>query len=198
MIIRNLLKSHRRSGVSLVELLIALAITASLLTATAIALNATSMAYKVNEEQSSLIQTTRLTLNRIVSGVRTTKNHSPVDTVLAGQFNAGFVVTDTGMDMMDSNNVHIRYTYDAVTQKLTASVGGVKHTLADGVTAFTITFEPMRSPESIRTGGPFDLLQRATITMSIKTAATNTQSSETTGKLTITLSASVMPRRNTW
>src|SRR5437016_6556243 len=187
-----------RSGLGLVELMISLAITASLLTATAVALNGTSMAYKVNEEQASLIQATRLTLNRIVSGIRTTKLHSPHDTTLAASFNAGLIVTDTGMDMLDANNVQITYSYDPAAQQVNATVGGVKHTLASGVTSFFITFEPMKSPESIRTGGPFDWLQRATITMSIKTAATTAQSSETTGKLTITLSASVMPRRNTW
>src|SRR5438445_9014571 len=95
MIIRKYIKKCRR-GVGLVELMMALAITASLLTATAVALNATSMAYKVNEEQASLIQATRLVLNRVTSSIRTTKLHSPNDPVLAGQFNAGLVVTDTG------------------------------------------------------------------------------------------------------
>lgn len=187
-----------RRGLALPELLISVAIAAALLTASAVAIDGSFIAYRVNEEQSTLIQSARLTLNRISVGVRTSKLHQPHTPALLAQFTSGHTVADTGLDMFDSNGVELTFTYDAPHQRLLAIYNGASHVLASGVTAFTVTLEPMRSAESIRTGGPFDLVRRATVAMSIKTAANTAQSSETTGKQTVTLSASVVPRRNTW
>jgi hypothetical protein len=70
--------------------------------------------------------------------------------------------------------------------------------LAYGVEDFNVRMEPMRSATSIKTGGGYDLLKRATVNITVRTMDTNTQASETTGTQTLTLSASVMPRRNVW
>jgi hypothetical protein len=58
--------------------------------------------------------------------------------------------------------------------------------------------EPMRSATSIKTGGGYDLLKRATVNITVRTTEENSLASETTGTQTLTLSASVMPRRNVW
>jgi len=61
-----------------------------------------------------------------------------------------------------------------------------------------MTLEPMRSSTSIRTGGVYDLLSRATILLTVRTADNTVMNSETTGDQTVTISSSVMPRRNVW
>jgi prepilin-type N-terminal cleavage/methylation domain-containing protein len=190
--------SSRRRGLGLPEMLISLAIAAMLLTATAFALDSSCFAYKVNQEQASLIQTDRLTLNRITTMIRRTNAHQPHTTATALSFAAGNIVTDNGIDMIDSSNVPLTFTYDSSNQRLLAISGGVTHVLANGVTSFVVTMEPMRSPESIRTGGAWDLLKRATFLISVHTNSKTAQGSETTNQQTITLSASVMPRQNTW
>ena len=103
-------RTLRRCGMGLVELMIALAISASLLTAVGMALDASFKAYRVNEEQSSLIQQTRLTLNRITTAVRASKLHQPHTAALVGNFSNGLTVVDTGLDMIDANNVPMTFT----------------------------------------------------------------------------------------
>jgi hypothetical protein len=56
----------------------------------------------------------------------------------------------------------------------------------------------MRSTASAKINGPWDLLERATILMTVRTADQNSLVIESDGRVQITLSASVMPRRNTW
>jgi prepilin-type N-terminal cleavage/methylation domain-containing protein len=188
----------QRRGLGLPEMLISLTIAALLLTATAFALDSSCQAYKINQEQSSLIQCDRLTLNRITTMVRRTNAHQPHTTAIAQSFAAGNVVSDIGIDMIDANNLPLTFTYDSTNQRLLAISGGITHVLADGVTSFVVTMEPMRSAESIRTGGAWDLLKRATFLVSVHTNSKTAQGSETTNQQTITLSASVMPRQNTW
>jgi Tfp pilus assembly protein PilW len=197
--LRLALRGRRsRRGVGMFELLIALSIAATLLTATGVALDASFFSYRVNEEQSSLIQNARLTLNRITTSIRTSKAHQPHTAGLLPAFVSGNTVIDNGLDMFDLTNTQLAFSYDATAKTVSATYNGTKHVLAQGVTAFQITIEPMRSPEAIRTGGGCDLVQRATILMSIQTTAATMQNSETTSGQVITLSASVMPRRNTW
>jgi Tfp pilus assembly protein PilW len=195
---RRLLRRRPRRGVGLFELLIALSISATLLTATGVALDASFFSYRVNEEQSSLIQNARLTLNRITTAIRTSKAHQPHSAGLLPAFVSGLTVTDNGLDMYDLTNTSLSFTYDPTAKTVSATYNGVAHVLAQGVTQFQITIEPMRSPEAIRTGAGCDLVQRATVLMAIQTTAATMQRSETTSGQVITLSASVMPRRNTW
>ena len=196
----RLRRSHaaRRRGLGLPELLISLAIAASLLTATGFALHGSANSYQINQEQSSLLQANRLTLNRITTMVRTTKLHQPHTAAAINSFAAGNTVTDTGLDMFDASLTPISFTYDSVNKQILATANNVSHILARGVTQFQVTLEPMRSAESIRTGGSFDLLKRATILISLQTTSTISQGSETTSSQIISLSGSVMPRRNTW
>jgi prepilin-type N-terminal cleavage/methylation domain-containing protein len=187
-----------RRGVTILELLIALAISAMLLVATAVAVDASLRAYQANQEQSSLMQRARIAIDRITTVIRTTKAHQPDSSSAASSFAVGATVTDIGIDLFDTNNVETIFRYDAPTQRILAIVGGKTYVLASGVTAFSIKMEPMRSAESIRTGGGWDLLQRATISLTVKTTGNTATSSETTNTQAITLSASVMPRPNTW
>ena len=182
----------------LVELMVALAITASLLTATAAALSAATDAYRINQQQAILLQSERLTLNRMLSMIRRCQLHAPDSATPRTQFATGATVTDTGIDMYDANNVLNIYRYDSTNQRLNLIIAGTTRPLMEGVTAFTVTMQPMRSYNSVRTGGPWDLLQRASIVLTVKTNASTSAGSEGMGEQTMTMSASVMPRRNTW
>jgi hypothetical protein len=183
----------------LVELLVALAISASLLTAVAIATDASFQAYGVNQEISDLTQRTRLAVYRMTAMIRQTKEHAPHTSSVASQFAAGKTVTDTGIDMIDLTGQPITYRYDAANKQLLAVVNNTPHVLCDGVEAFTVATEPMRSPTSIKTGGSWDLLKRATILLTVKAGAQGTKvKGESGGNQSVTISASVMPRRNAW
>jgi prepilin-type N-terminal cleavage/methylation domain-containing protein len=187
-----------RRGLTFVELLIALAISAILLTATAVCTDASFRAYQVNQEQSTLIQRARIALNRMTTVIRTTTAHSPDSPVPASLFASGQTVTDTGIDLYDDTATLTIFRYDAANKRLLAIVGGKTFELLDGVQSFQIKLEPMRSPASIRTGGGWDLLMRATILMTIRSSVDSNAPGETTGTQVLAMSASVMPRRNVW
>jgi Tfp pilus assembly protein PilE len=189
--------THRR-GAALLELLIALSIGATLLLATAAAVNAAFVAYQTNQEQSSLLQRSRIAMERITTVIRTTKAHNPDSLSAASLFKAGQTVTDTGIDLFDVNDVETIFRYDPTNKQILAIIGGNTYVLLNSVELFQIKLEPMRSAESLRTGGPYDLLQRATILITVRTSNTTNASIETTGRQQVTLSASVMPRPNTW
>lgn len=196
--VSSLRRHARRAGVGLAELLVALAICASLLTAVAVALDASINSYKINQEQSALTQRARLAAHRILTAIRQAEAHSPITTALVNNFTAGARVTDIGVAMIDSAGNDVTYRYDSVNRRLIQRAGGVDRVLVQGVSAFSVTLEPMRSPDSVRTGGGFDLLYRATILLTVCNDSNTTRASETTGSQTISISSSVMPRRNVW
>jgi prepilin-type N-terminal cleavage/methylation domain-containing protein len=71
---------NRRRGFNLIELLMALAITAALLTSTMVALNASFMAYQATTEVASTHTIARLTMNRMLTLIRTGKDFGPYPT----------------------------------------------------------------------------------------------------------------------
>ena len=68
----------RRGGLSLFELLIALAIIASLLTATGVALDVSFRAYAIATQSASTQASSRLLTNRLLTNIRNAVAHSPV------------------------------------------------------------------------------------------------------------------------
>jgi hypothetical protein len=190
--------TKRRRGVGLAELLIALSISAALLTATAVAIDASFKAYAINQEQSDLTQRTRLAMYRMTTMIRQTKEHAPTTAGKATLFASGATVTDTGIDMFDLEGNSVSYFYDAPNKRLMASINGVERPMCEGVQSFTVRLEPMRSTTSIRTGGPWDLMKRATLEMTVRTTSSTATRGEGVDRQSVTLSASVMPRRNAW
>jgi Tfp pilus assembly protein PilE len=191
-------QSNRHHGLGLFELMICLVINATLLTAIGVAVNASSQSYQINQEQASLTQRARLAMNRILSQIRNTSQHSPETPSVATQFAGGAIVTDTGVQMIDLNGNLVDYHYDAVNQQLLRKSNGTSYIMLHGATAFSVTLQPMQSATSLKTGGSFDLLQRAVITLSVKTVGNTANATETTNTQTVTLSSSVMPRKNVW
>jgi hypothetical protein len=181
----------------MVELLIALSITASLLTATAVAVDAAFRAYHVNQEQALLTSKGRVALAVLTTQVRGTKLHAPYTPALSSSFATGATVTDTGLSMYDEDGRLLTFRHDATTKRLLLVTPTGTYVMARGVDSFTVTLEPMRSAQSVRTGGGWDLLKRATFQITVRTADA-AGPGESVGKQALTMSASVMPRRNAW
>jgi len=188
----------RTRGLGLVELLIALAISAALLTAVAVATDGSFRAYAINEEQAGLTQRARLTLHRMLTYVRTCKEHQPITNTEITRFSQGFIVTDSGISMFADDGKQLDFEFDAANRRLMLLENGTPRELLKGVQAFYVKMEPMKSPSAIRSGGAFDLLRRATILVTIKTNGQSADIDESANSQLITMSCSVMPRRNSW
>lgn len=200
--------SCRRRGIGLVELLVAMAISAALLTSVAMAVNASFKAYAVNQSQGQLMQRARMALNRMVTYVRATNEHRPDDDTALDSFESGLVTTASSIRMMlDSSNGMIFRQSGNELQMIPFTVAGntlsegTPRTLLHGVGTndFRITFEPQRSAVSVKTGSPaYDQLKRASIVLTVRpTSDTSVKGEEQQGQ-TVTLSASIMPRKNIW
>jgi len=189
---------NRARGLGLIELLVTLAITAALLSATAFAVNAAISAYSVNATQSDTLHRTRISLERLSTYVRTSTAHAPFTPGLATQFSHGTTVTDTGISLFDTNDVELSFHYDADAGQLIVTENGTDHVLLRGVQRFTVSMEPMRSAASIKAGGGFDQLRRATFTLTVSFANAEAGAKQTDTAETITLSTAVVPRKNIW
>jgi prepilin-type N-terminal cleavage/methylation domain-containing protein len=192
------IRHSRQRGLGLVELLVTLAITAALLSATAFAVNAAISAYSVNATQSDTLHRSRIALERISTYIRTSTAHAPYDSTLATNFAKGETVTDTGVSLFDTNDEELSFRLDAEKGQLLVTENGNEHVLLRGVEQFSISLEPMRSAASVKSGGGYDLLKRATITLTVSFANTEVGARATDAAETVTLSTAVVPRKNIW
>jgi Tfp pilus assembly protein PilW len=198
----------RHRGIGLVELLIALAISAALLTSVAMAVDASFKAYAANQSQAQLQQRARLALNRIVTYIRSTAEHRPDDDDSLDEFESGLITTCGSIRMMlnSTSGVIFRQTGDQLQMVPFTIAGntlteGNPNTLLNGVGAndFRITFEPQRSAAAVKTGSPlYDQLKRASIVLTLRPTATTAVQGEQVSDQLVTLSVSIMPRRNIW
>lgn len=188
-----------RRGLGVVELLISLAISATVLAAVAYAVDMTFRAYSINHEQSDLMQRSRIALYRITTTIRASGAHQPYNQAPLADFKTGLVVTDTGVSMTDANDKPVSFKFDPAQNRLLAiDALGTEYILLRGVEKFEIKLEPLRSRESKRVGGIYDRLMRATILMTVRTTGNSADVDETVGAQSVTLSTSVLPRRNIW
>jgi type II secretory pathway pseudopilin PulG len=187
----------RRGGITMVEMMLAVAISSTLLAAVGVAIDASFKANTVNLEQSSLTQKARLAMNRIITEIRTTTTHSPIDPTAQANFELGKIVTDTGIEMFvgDDKALNIvKYELDPAGKNIWYTAPNKKKYVAvTNVENFTIKFEPMKSQDAQQNGMPYDQVLRATILLTVKSEKNGTKDQET-----LTLSCSVMPRRNAW
>src|SRR5690349_11308345 len=129
---------RRRVGATLVEVLIALSITAALLTAVGMALDASVQGYQVNQAESTLAQRARLTLHRMLTNIRAGDGHQAYAAAAQTDFAKGLVVADTGIAFYSDDGHATLYRYDAANKRLMADVDGASHVLLDGVDAFSL------------------------------------------------------------
>ena len=192
-------RPRRRAGMAVIELLIALAIGSMVLVAVAYCVDSSFRAYSINQEQSDLMQRSRLAMHRILTAIRTTDAHFPVDPVAISGFKKGIVVTDKAIEMIDANERHVGFEFDPANGTLIATdKSGMEYVLLRGVEKFEIKFEPLKTQQALRAGGDYDRLLRATIRLTVKTAGNSVDVDETVGAQRVTLSSSAVPRRNVW
>ena len=127
-----------RRGFNLVELLMALAISAALLSATMVSLDASFMAYQTTTEVASTHTIGRLTVNRLLTLIRTGSEFAPFpvdprDTIVESDFiqfrtgPGGDVMTIQWIDsdpVLQDNSLYIE-------------IDGTQHLLLEGVVAQT-------------------------------------------------------------
>jgi Tfp pilus assembly protein PilW len=183
-------------GLGLAEMLVAIAITAGLLTAAAVAIDASIKAYSVNQTQADTLHRARVALHRLTTLIRTSNAHSPITESAVDDFVAGESVTDRGIELLTPDDVSVAFRFDSDNQQLIASEDGNDYVLLRNVTAFGLNMKPMRSATSIKTGGGFDLLARATITLTLRTSTDAAGVNGAESNRTVTLSTSVTPRRS--
>jgi prepilin-type N-terminal cleavage/methylation domain-containing protein len=144
-------RRRARRGFNLIELLIALGISAALLTSTMVALNACFIAYQTTTEEASTHTVSRLIMNRILTLVRTGTDfgplpESPLDELVEGdevQFtnHEGEVITIT----FDEQHSQLLYQVDDETPVVL--LGGVQRTVEEiegestAMPAFTLEYE---------------------------------------------------------
>lgn len=191
-------RGARRAGLSIVELLMALAITAMLLTATMAAMNASFRAYADASEQASAQTGSRIVMHRLITLIRTSTAHGPLNadaSVTPAATISGNTITSPYIELLDRSGNLVRMEHRANTQELwviqTPLGGGtsVSQPILGGVTAATFTLTRRRDNEGIW------VLERGTADISVQPGQDTTLALENGNSTTIRLIASTKPRR---
>ena len=190
-------RSSRHRGLSLIEMLLALAISAMLLTATMVALDASFKAYADAAEQASSQTATRMITQRLITMIRTSTAHGPLEpdglstppVTLSGE-----TVSSHYLELMDSNGQLTRIEYRADSDELwlittPASGTAIEQPLIGGVTA--CTFQCLRRTND----DGLLVLHRATIDFTVVPGEDATLTLENGAAVPIRVIASTMPRR---
>jgi len=167
---KSKIQNPKYHGLSLVEVLISLAITAMLLVATMAATNACFKAYADAAEQFSTQAATRMVINRLMTLLRTSTAYGPLladASFTPASTLTGDTITGAYLEMLDPNGklVRIEWRQDAQELWLIQSNLDGTHKLAQpligGVTSATFSCQRRRN-----TLGQWTL-QRATMDLSI-------------------------------
>ena len=126
-----MLHNKNKSGFTIVELLIALAISGMLLTAVALAFQSSMMNYTENEDIFKTINGARQALCRITTQLRTA-NMVYADAVTPNAPSNQCIFQTSGGE-------NITYDYRSADKKLYLISGGTDYLLCDNVTAMTFT-----------------------------------------------------------
>ncbi|MFW6039317.1 MAG: PulJ/GspJ family protein [bacterium] len=192
----------RRRGLSLIELLVSLAITAMLLTATMVAIDASFRAYAAAAESASKQTSTRLVTHRLLTLVRTSTAHGPLEPsgsstwpVTMPNVNDATLLESKYIELIDSkgNYVRIEYREDdeelwVITEPYGTSTAH-EHPLMGGVTE--CVFHVRRREDN---SGVW-VLERGSIDLEVQRDEDNTLAIETSSETTIRVVASTKPRK---
>ena len=124
--------------------------------------------------------------------------HQPYGADAQSDFADGWDVDDTGIRLEAADGTETVFRYDAANERVLAEVGGATHVMIDGVEAFTVHLEPMKSPAHVKAGLDHDLLRRATVLLTVRVGDATPLPGEKVTDHTLTISSSAMPRRNAW
>lgn len=184
----------RHRGLGLVEMLVALSITAALLTAAAIAIDASLKAYSVNQTQAETLHRARIALHRICTLIRTGSDHQPVSVDIQNAFAQGQTVTDSGIELIDPQGNTLQFRFDPEQHRLLLIENDRTHVLLKNVKDFRLRMTPSRSVYSIKTGGDFDRLSRSTLLLTLQPDSDTAHIDPSESERDFTLSTSVTPR----
>ncbi|MEO0515186.1 MAG: prepilin-type N-terminal cleavage/methylation domain-containing protein [Planctomycetota bacterium] len=113
---------RRARGLSLIEMLVALAISAALLTATMVAIDASFKSYAIAAESASTQTSTRMVINRVLTMVRTNEAHGPLRVADANPGETvtvdGDIITSSYLELIDGNRDTLTISYDATNNML--------------------------------------------------------------------------------
>ncbi|MDZ4830248.1 MAG: prepilin-type N-terminal cleavage/methylation domain-containing protein [Phycisphaerae bacterium] len=189
--IRTRLRARR--GFNLVELLMALAISAALLSATMVALNACFISYQATTEEASTHTVARLVMHRVLTLVRTGTSFGPLPEDALDNLTSGDEIQFTNTQQQavvisfDSTQGAILMSVDGAAARII--LRGVQRTLApDGaeVSAFTMEWD-----QGTR-------LYRVTLDVTVVGDDSLTTKLDEGLVKPIRLVASAMPRSETW
>jgi prepilin-type N-terminal cleavage/methylation domain-containing protein len=187
--------SRIRRGFNLIELLIALAITAALLTATLVSLNASFMAYQTTTEVASTHSISRMALYRMLTMIRMGKEFgpfpaNPLDSIVSSDFMEfetpdGQIMTLNYVEADEKLNVEVLDPDTGVENTYTLLEGVIRQNDINGdpLAPFTLQYEKGRNLYR----ATIDLMVRPDDNMDVMIEGDNSNQ-------TIRLVASAMPR----
>lgn len=186
-----------KNAFTIVEMLVTLVIIALVFTAIAFATDASLRAYSVNQANADTLQRARMAILRISADLRSGTEITPYTDDESADFSVGIAVEDVGVRLVDQAGRNITYYYDAESSTLLAEISGSDPVvLARGVTGFEMVLTPARSADAKKAGLPWDLLNSATIQLTIQPVDDLATAANHSSPLILT--GSVAPRGNSW
>ena len=184
----------RHQGLSLVELLIALSISAVLLTATMVATDACFRSYASAAESASAQSGTRMVTHRLLAMIRTSTAHGPMKAdagVDPPVVQNGNLLSSNHIELIDSQDRDIYVEYRSDVEQLWVIIDDKdEHPLLGGVTSCVFTLKPRVDRDGTL------VLERATMMLTVVPDADATLAIERAGGgHAINVIASTMPRR---
>ncbi len=207
---------NKRRGLGLAELLIAVSISAAVLTAVAVSADAGFASYQANAAAGDTSQRVRLTLDRglallrstddMDNGAGTAHDPGPLTPSVRADFARGETVEDVGFVVYEPYTLAdgtvafrtIAWEFDDDSGELRQTIdGGPAWVVLRNVVDFRCAFQPMRSSGNTRRGIlDHDQLRRATMVLTVGVSAGPGVNPEAATAETFTLSGSASPRRN--
>lgn len=181
-------------GLSLVEMLISLAVTAMLLTATMVAIDASFKAYAAAAESASTQTSTRLVTYRLLSLIRTSTAHGPL-LPETGVTLSGTTLTSNYIELLDPDANLIRLDYDQTEQMLYVTItpfGGsvaTREPLLGGVTQCEFKLVRRLDDDGVW------ILERGSIDFTVEPDKDNSLAIEGDASEPMRVIASTMPRK---
>ncbi len=193
----------RCRGLSLAEMLVSLAITALLLTATMVAIDASFKSYAIAAESTSTQVSTRMVTHRVLALIRngtaqgplTTGDHATFGSGLPTPTFTGDVVTSSYLILTDPDNQRITLEYRAADEMLYVTTDGsgtpITYPLLGGVTACEFRLERRRDASTDYVW----VLQRASVDMTVQPDIDTTLAIESGNSPPIRVITTTAPRR---
>jgi len=182
----------RRRGLTIIEMLVALPIIALLMAATMVAINTSFMAYADAAEQASTHAATRMVTHRLLTLVRTSTAHGPLETE-AGVTLEGSTITSPFIELIDTKGRLIRVEYRSASAEiwLVETVGETvnEQPLIGGVTSASFYLSRRLNEDDLW------VLERGTMDITVLPDNDNTLAIESGHTEPIRMIASTMPRK---